>query len=116
VIETVPQGEGEKLRVTEPVPQPLTDLVKGRVVGTPVTEIVLHGDAEYVTDGLIERVYGCVVGIPVTETVEHPEDDLVIVTERVNETETVGVAGLLDATGVPERVIVRERVIDPVTV
>ena len=59
---------------------------------------------------------GCVVGIPVTETVAHGEGDLVIVTERVRDTDTVGVALLLDAAGVVERVMVTERVREPVTV
>ena len=56
LTETVPQGEGEKLLVTEFVVQPLTDLVNGWVVGMPVTETVIHGDAEYVTEGDMERV------------------------------------------------------------
>jgi hypothetical protein len=40
------------LRVVETV----IDRVNGRVVGTAVTEIVLQGDAEYVTEGVIDRV------------------------------------------------------------
>ena len=42
--------------VSERVAQPLTERVKGCVVGMLVTETVLHGDAEYVTEGVTERV------------------------------------------------------------
>ena len=42
--------------------------------------------------------------------VPQPETDIVRLTERVSDTDTVGVAGLLDAAGVAERVIVTDRV------
>jgi hypothetical protein len=54
--------------------------------------------------------------MPVAETVLQPETDTVRVTERVTDMDTVRVTRLLDATGVIERVIVTERVREPVTV
>ena len=98
------------------------DLVNGRVVGTPLTEPVLDRDVdtvrvtERVIEPLIDLVKGRVVGMPVTERVAHGEGDLVIVTERVKDTDTVGVGRLLDAAGVVERVMVTDRVREPVTV
>jgi len=42
--EMVTQDEGDLVIVTERVSEPVTDLVKGCVVGIPVTERVLVGD------------------------------------------------------------------------
>ena len=44
VLDTVEQGDGEKLLVTELVAQPLTDLVKGWVLGMAVIERVRVGE------------------------------------------------------------------------
>jgi len=75
------------VRVTERVIEPLTVLVKRCVVGRAVT-------------------------VPVLDT----DIDTVRVTERVRDTDTVGVGRLLDAAGVLERVMVTDRVREPVTV
>lgn len=87
VLEIVPHGDVDTVRVTERVIEPLTVLVNGRVVGSDVT-------------------------VPDLDT----DIDTVRVTERVRDTDTVGVGRLLDAAGVVERVMVTDRVMEPVTV
>ena len=44
VIDTVPHGEGDLVRVTERLKDTVTERVKGCVVGMPVVERVLVGD------------------------------------------------------------------------
>ena len=108
LTETVPQGDGEPVRVREVVAQPLKDLVKGCVLGIAVIERVGVGDMVYVTEAVIERVKGKVVGIPLTETVPQGEGEPVRVREVVAQPLTDLVKGCVLGIAVIERVCVRE--------
>ena len=115
VRETVPQPLTLRVREVDRVKLPVTDLVKGWVVGMPVREtvilvervgnlegsIVIAGviDRVIVTERVYEedtvtlRVKGWVVGIPVRETVTQPVTLRVIDTERVKVPVTLRVKG-----------------------
>jgi len=116
--------EADLVRVTDTDLQPVTERVKGWVVGMGVTDLVILTDTLRVCEIVGVRVKGWVVAMPVAEPVWHVDGDLVKVCEAVVQPLTDLVASWVVAKGDPvrvtqvegERVIVTETVIEGETV